>query len=71
MKKSVGIILLVIGIALAAIGLYRNEASSKTLVQIGKTEINTKKEDPMTNPFIIGGGAIAIVGLAIVVVAKK
>lgn len=71
MKKSIGIIVLVVGILLAAFGFYQNEASSKTLIQIGKTEINTKKDDPMTNPLIIGGGVVALVGLVIVVIAKK
>ncbi|WP_291726312.1 DUF3185 family protein [Bernardetia sp.] len=71
MKKSVGIIVLVVGVLLAAFGFYQNEASSKTLIQIGKTEINTQKNDPMTNPLIIGGGVVAIIGLVVVVVAKK
>ena len=71
MKKSVGIAVLVIGILLAAFGFYQNEASSKTLIQIGKTEISTQKNDPMANPLIIGGGVVAIIGLVVVLVAKK
>lgn len=71
MKKSVGIAVLVIGILVAAFGFYQNEASSKTLLQIGKTEIKTEKNDPSTNPLLIGGGIVAIIGLVITVVAKK
>ncbi len=71
MKKSVGIAVLVVGILLAAFGFYQNEASSKTIIQIGKTEINTKKNDPMSDPLIIGGGVVALIGLVVVVIAKK
>ena len=71
MKKSIGITVLVIGILLAAFGFYQNETSSKTILQIGKTEIKTEKNDPSTNPLIIGGGVVALIGLVITVVAKK
>ena len=71
MKKSVGIVVLVVGILVAVFGFYQNEASSKTLIQIGKTEINTKKDNSMSNPLIIGGGVVALIGLVVTVVAKK
>lgn len=71
MKKSVGITVLVLGILIAAFGWYQNEASSKTIVQIGKTEIKTEKNDPSTNPMLIGGAVVAIIGLVVVIVAKK
>lgn len=71
MKKSVGIIVLVIGVLVAAFGFYQNESSSKTLIQLGKTEIKTEKNDPATNPLLVGGGIVALIGLVVVIVAKK
>ena len=71
MKKSVGIIVLVIGILLAAFGFYQSENSSKTLLQIGKTEIKTEKKISSTNPLIIGGAVVGLIGLIVIVVAKK
>ncbi|PIY12114.1 MAG: hypothetical protein COZ18_02805 [Flexibacter sp. CG_4_10_14_3_um_filter_32_15] len=71
MKKSVGVIVLVIGILLAAFGFYQN-SSPKTVAKLGKLEVTAKKKnDPMSNPLIIGGGVVALIGLVVVVVAKK
>ncbi|WP_338790362.1 hypothetical protein V9L05_03190 [Bernardetia sp. Wsw4-3y2] len=71
MKKSVGIIVLVIGILLAAFGFYQSEASSKTLLKIANTEIKTEKNAPSTNPLIIGGAVVGLIGVVVIIVAKK
>jgi hypothetical protein len=70
MKKSVGIAVLVIGILLAAFGLYQDN-SSKTVAKLGKLELTAKTKDSSTNPLLIGGGVIALIGLVVVIVAKK
>lgn len=71
MKKSVGIILFVVGLALAGFGFYQQQNNTKTLLKIGKAEIKTEKESSEVNMLLIAGSVVAIAGVGIAVLAKK
>jgi len=66
MKRIIGIVLIVIGVALVGIALTRHE-DEKTIIDIGKLEIKDKNASPSENTTIyyvlaavcvIGGGVM-------------
>ncbi|MCF8461338.1 MAG: DUF3185 family protein [Flavobacteriales bacterium] len=69
MKKSLGVVLLVAGIVLAAVGFYQQSQDNKIL-EIGNLEIE-KDATENINMLIIAGVICAVGGMVVIAVGKK
>lgn len=71
MKRTFGIILIILGIALAVIALNRHEEDN-TIIDFGKVEIKTKDKSPSENTalyYVLAG--ICVIGGGILMAGKK
>ena len=69
MKKSIGVVLLVLGIVVGAIGFYKQSQDNKVL-EIGKLEIK-KDATENINIMMVAGVVLAVGGIVVMVVGKK
>ncbi|MBP9153246.1 MAG: DUF3185 family protein [Flavobacteriales bacterium] len=69
MKKSLGVVLLVAGIVLAAVGFYQQSQDNKIL-EIGNLEIK-KDATENINMLMIAGVICAVGGVVVIAVGKK
>lgn len=69
MKKTIGSILLVIGIVLAAIGFYQ-QSQDNEILEIDKLEIKQDATENI-NIMMIGGIVLVVGGVVVIVVGKK
>lgn len=71
MKRTIGIVLIVVGIVFAALALTRHE-DDKTLLDLGKVEIKKQDQSPSNNTtmyYVIA--AVCIIAGGAVVAGKK
>ena len=69
MKKPLGLVLLVAGIVLAAVGFYQQSQDNKIL-EIGKLEIKQDATENI-NMLMIAGVICAVGGVVVIAVGKK
>jgi uncharacterized membrane protein YidH (DUF202 family) len=70
MRRSVAIVLLVLGLAIVAYGLMKKDDQQAT-IDLGKTEIDIGKSDSAFNGYFIFGGLAAVVGLVMLATGKR
>jgi uncharacterized membrane protein YidH (DUF202 family) len=71
MKRTIGILLIVLGIALAVVALSRHD-EDKTILDLGKVEIKKQDQSPSENTalyYILA--AVCLVGGGLLVAGKK
>lgn len=71
MKRTIGIILIIVGIAFAVVALQRHD-ESKTIIDLGRVEIKDEDKAPSQNTtlyYVIA--AICVIGGGVLVAGKK
>ncbi|MBC7777401.1 MAG: hypothetical protein H7246_18350 [Phycisphaerae bacterium] len=71
MKRTIGIILIIVGIAFAVMALTRHE-DDNTLIDLGKVEIKKQDQSPSQNTtlyYVIA--AICVIGGGVLVAGKR
>ncbi|MCB9184249.1 MAG: hypothetical protein H6591_10045 [Flavobacteriales bacterium] len=66
MKQIIGIILLLAGLAIIGMGLFRKDEGHAE-IDLGKTEITLGKSDSVFTPYFILGGLAAAAGVVLLV----
>lgn len=66
MKQIIGIILLLAGLAIIGMGLFRKD-EGQAEIDLGKTEITLGKSDSVFTPYFILGGLAAAAGVVLLV----
>lgn len=67
--RSLGIILIVVGLALGIFGFYQS-SQENTLLEVGELEVK-KESGPQLNWMVIGGGILFIAGIAVAATQKR
>lgn len=69
MKKTIGSVLLALGIILAAIGFYQ-QAEDNQIIEIGKLEVKQDATENI-NIMMIGGIVLAVGGIVVIAIGKR
>ena len=70
MRRTLGIVLLVAGLVLVALGFSRKDESQAT-IDLGKTEIDIGKSDSAFSGYFIFGGVLALAGVIALAAGRK
>ncbi|MBK6776688.1 MAG: hypothetical protein IPG74_12920 [Flavobacteriales bacterium] len=70
MRKTLPIVLLILGLAVVGYGLMKKDDAQAT-IDLGKTEIDIGKPDSAFNGYFLIGGLLAVAGIVLLVNGKK
>lgn len=70
MKRSIPLILLVVGLLVIGLGYSRKDKGQAT-IDLGKTEIDIGKSDSAFSGYFILGGVLAVAGVVLLATGRK
>ncbi len=71
MKRIIGIVLIIVGVALAVVAFNRHD-EDRTIIDLGKVEIKTQDQAPSENTtlyYVLA--AVCVIGGGVLVAGKK